>query len=729
MDYPDPYGLSFIDHDSIRIVDITALLPTHAVKTFRTRKDWAIRKILIHQHAGAAKSTVDKRADGVPKGCKSTADFVTRPNDPAKKGVNGKDKAGYGYNYDIGYGEDRSAGKDLVYQTQFLNKISHHTGDGQNEMGVAVSHMGYMRHLDAPTGAPYSPNDGKPHDAQKRVLPQMVDYLQQKFGISDLHVEGHFQHKKAACPGWDIEYWLMQRELRPGLEGRGFCWPIDLPEFSSPPFLVDSADVTRDARRLVANNKQGGTGFFPFGRRALWHDGIHLFPPGGEGANVYAVRDGWVVGARVEKNVVLDGKDYGSASFVLVMHEDPGLYDPFDNRTSGSKRRPYPPTYHSLSMHLMPLDDSIGWVAMLKDRDRTRYDELFASPGTGRNLSGVGLPVKAGEIIGKVGQHNPFAARHPDLDAADDTVFDTQRHSVLHFEMFFRDNLIKRFDPDDKLHQTITIRDTDTDSIADDIVRKLRRISGFSDDSLTELQAAITEADTADPGFQDASAWSAALGDSLNNALSQVVAEHRSEWHANWNRVINARYKDWGLSIAERDHFREVISQFQWWSEVVRNEAGYRFKFTGLTPDTRPFYANPIRLLCWLHGLSRELDHEITGGHDASGYPISTNINADLWILTTVRAKARKGDTSIQLRSSLDEDRFDGSSFRIKKHAKVYEISSFTASRSGKKVTSYDITFSPALEDDIRKGTQIKLGNYGWHFEQSFDWDTDLSGG
>ena len=708
-------------------MDIAGLLPTHATKVFRTRKDWAIRKILIHQHAGAAKSTVDKRADGVPKACKSTADFVIRPEDPTTPGVQGRDNAGYGYNYDIGYGDDKSDGKDLVYQTQFIDKISHHTGAGQNEMGVAISHMGYMRHLDAQTGASYSPNDGKPHDAQKRVLPQMVDYLQQKYGISDLHVQGHFQHKKPACPGWDIEYWLMRREHRPRVAGKGFCWPIDLPEFSTPPFLVDSADAIRDARRLVANNKQGGTGFFPFGRRFLWHDGVHLFPPEGENANVYAVRDGWVVGARVEKNVVLNGKDYGSASFVLVMHEDPGLYDPFDSRTYGSKRRPNPLTYHSLSMHLMPLDDSIDWVVMLKDRDRTRYDELFASPEIGRNLSAVGLPVKAGEIIGKVGKHNPFAARHPDLDATDDAVFEAQRHSVLHFEMFFRDNLIKRFDPDDKLHQSITIRDTDRDSIADDIVRKLERSRGFSDESLTLLRTAIADADTADPGFQDASAWSTSLGDDLNNALGQMIVEHRSEWNADWDSVINARYRNWGLTVAERDHFKEVISQFQWWTEVVRTESGYRSKVTGLAPHVRPFYANPIRLLCWLHGLRRELDHEISGGHDAAGYPISTNIAADLWILTPVRAAASKGDSSIRLRSSVDEGKFDGGSFRLKKHSKVYEISSFSANRAGARVTSYDITFSPPLEDDVRRGTQIKLGNYGWHFEQSFDWDTDLT--
>ncbi len=295
--------------------------------------------------------------------------------------------------------------------------------------------------------------------------------------------------------------------------------------------------------------------------------------------------------------------------------------------------------------------------------------------------------------------------------------------------MFFRDNLIKRFDPDDKLHQNITISDADRDSIANDIVRKLERSRGFRDESLTLLETAITDADAADPGFQDASAWSTALGDDLNNALGQMIVQHRSEWNANWNTVINANYRTWGLSIAERDHFKEVISQFQWWSEVVMTEGGYKSKVTGLTPGVRPFYAHPIRLLCWLHGLRREMDHEISGGHDAAGFPLSTNIAADLWKLTPVKAAASKGDTSIQLRSSVDENKFDGGSFRIKKHPKVYEISSFTANRSGTKVTSYDITFSPALEDDIRKGSQIKLGNYGWHFEQSFDWDTDLAGG
>ncbi len=728
MAYPEEHGISFTDHESIRIVEIAGLLPTHATKNFANRTEGQIRKVLIHHHAGAAKSTVEKRADGIPKSCWSTAQFFVRADDPAKAGTQGRNWAGYAYHYDIGYGEDRSAGKDLVFQTQLPTKIGFHTGAGQNEMGISISHMGYMRHLDAPTGASYSPNDGKPHEAQKRALPLLVDYLQDKYAISDLHVQGHFQHKKPACPGWDIEYWLMKRELRSAGLRQAFCWPIAPGSKDEPTFLRHTSGAAQDAAKLIAANKAGGTGFFPFGRRFLWHDGIHLFPDSGEGANVYAVRDGWVIGARLNKNVVLDGKDYGSASFVLVMHEDPGLYDPLDKRTSGSRRRPTPLVYFSLYMHLGPLDDTIGWVAMLKERDRARYDQLMANPELGRNVAGVALPVKAGEVIGKVGKHNPFAARHPDLDATDEAVFEAEKHAVLHFEIFFRDHLVKRFDPDKDLHKKYTLKDTDRDSLADDIIRKLDRLTGFSDESVEALREAVEAAATTDPGFQDPSAWTVALTSDLQEALSTVIVEHRSEWNADWNSVINSQYRQWGLSTAERDHFKNVIREFQWWREVVRTEGIHRARLTGLSANARPFYAHPLRLLCWLVGLRRELDANITGGEDEHGYPNSTNIDADLWILTTIRANASAGDTTVRVKGSIEATRFDGGSFRIKGHASQYRITAHSEILSGSRVDSYDLTISPALEKDVRKNAKIKLGNYGWHFEQSFDWDTDLTG-
>ena len=727
MAYPEEHGIVPIDHDSIRIVPIADLLPSHASRNYANRREGEIRKILIHHHAGRPKSTVDRRADGVPKSCHSTAQFFIRPDDPAKEGTQGKNWPGYAYHYDIGYGEDRVASKDLVFQTQLPTKVGFHTGAGQNEMGISISHMGYMRSIGESTGASYSPNDGRPHEAQRRALPQLVDYLQEKYAISDLHVQGHFQHKKPTCPGWDIEYWLMKREQRPASMRQAFCWPIATGDTDEPAFLRHANGAAQDAAKFIDANKEGGTGFFPFGRRFLWHDGIHLFPKSGENSNVYAVHDGWVIGARFEKNVVLDDKDYGSAAFVLVMHEDPGLYDPLDSRTHGSERRPTPLVYYSLYMHLAPLDESIGWVAMLKERHEERYDQLVADPERARNVAGVALPVKAGEIIGKVGKHNPFAARHPDLDATDDAVFEAQRHAVLHFEIFFRDHLLKRFDPDKDLHRKFTLKDTDRDSLADDIIRKLERIDGFRDESVTALREAVEAADTVDPGFQDPSAWTVNLTSDLNEALSKVIVEHRSEWNADWNTVINARYRQWGLTTAERDHFKQLIREFQWWQEVVRNEGIHTARRAGLSAGARPFYAHPLRMLCWLVGLRRELDADVTGGEDEHGFPNSTNIDADLWKLTTIRANASAGDTTVRVSGSLDANRFNGGSFRIRGHAFQYRITAHAENKTGSRVDSYDLTISPALEEDVRRNTKIKLGNYGWHFEQSFDWDTDLT--
>jgi len=88
--YPQDNGISFTDFETIRVVKIAGLLPTHDEKNYKTRSEWAIRKILIHHHAGQSKSTSEKRADGVPKSCKATADFFIRENNPDKAGTQGR---------------------------------------------------------------------------------------------------------------------------------------------------------------------------------------------------------------------------------------------------------------------------------------------------------------------------------------------------------------------------------------------------------------------------------------------------------------------------------------------------------------------------------------------------------------------------------------------------------------------------------------------------------------
>jgi len=115
-------------------------------------------------------------------------------------------------------------------------------------MGISISHMGSMRHISSPTGASFSLNDGVPHEAQKRALPILVDYLQNKYAISDLHVQGHFQHKKPTCPGWDIEFWLLHREERIRDNRESFCWPIAPSSKDEPTFLRHNSGATQDAR-------------------------------------------------------------------------------------------------------------------------------------------------------------------------------------------------------------------------------------------------------------------------------------------------------------------------------------------------------------------------------------------------------------------------------------------------------------------------------------------------
>lgn len=749
MPYPDQFGFTYEDVGTLRIVDIAGHVPVHASKTYGKRHKYAIRKILVHHHAGAAKGTATRETTGayvgVPKSCVQTAKFCVDPDDPNKPGVQGRDFPGYAYHHDIGYHDDTEAGRDIIFRTQASNVVSYHTGAGQNEMGISISHFGSLREQYNLKGQYNAPNDGKPSDFQKRCFPVVVDHLQSTYKVSDLHVQGHFQHKKPACPGWDTEFWIMHREERPRRTKRAFAWPVNPAGAMTPAFLegVASKDLAA-AKKLVQQAKDHASGFYPFGRTHLWHDGVHFSNAAAQ--PVFAVRDGWVVAARFDKDVKVKHKpgkdaaeveiDYGSANFVLVLHEDPGLYDPLDARTYGESNTPRPLRYLALYMHVSRLTDATPWVKLLKERDPDRWKKIEAAPEKVYNLSGVALPVRAGEVVGAMGKHNPFAARPATAPAPVNaaTYSNAANNFVVHFELFSEENLLERFDPDKNLHKKWTLTDADKNILAEDIVNKLGKLDGVTTADIDDLKAAIKAADAADPTQNDASAWAQHLTPKLNNALSKVVVKHASEWHADWDAVINARYKAWGLDVAGRDHLKKVIAEFKWYKDAFKADSlttdsirtSHTGKLAGLPATGAAFHYHPIRLLMWLGSLARTLDHAPTGGIDASGYPISTNVYADIPTTITVLAAAAAGAKEVSLPKATAEDRLRNSSIRFAGHSTVYEVESHAKSPSDKTFTSWKVTLKAPLEKDVAKSAKAKLGNYGWHFEAGFNWADDL---
>lgn len=735
MPYPDQFPtLTFETVGTVRIVDIASRLPAAPGNGYTTRSAWAIRKILIHYHAGGphgtSKMTTTGANAGIPESCINTANFAIAHDDPNTKDREGADALGYAYHYDIGYTEHTDGGFDFCFRTQDETRNSWHTGHGQNEMGIAISHMGGHREFWNPKGQFKTPDDGRPSAFQRRVMPIVLKHLQDKHGISNLHVEGHFQHEKPACPGWDIEFFIMQHEDKVRKEGKAFCWPINPDGGNAAVFIPnDTAKVIPQAKKLVANNLKGGSGFFPITRRQTWHDGAHLF--GTAGQAVRAVHDGWIVGARVN-NTVKDDKsnDFGSSNFVLILHEDPGLVDELDSRTFVRENRiPIPIRYFSLYMHLKPLDLIFDWLTALNTRDAEKFRALTAPNAGAMNLSGVAIPVKAGDIIGVIDKHNPFAARPATAPAVQSDVYDAAKQNVLHFEIFSSSNLLATFDPDPERAKKWTIEDPNANVFADEFVDRIDKLDGVTDADTKLYKDAAAAADKADPQQQDASAWTKQLTPALNNTLSKLVAKHVSEWSADFDSVIDKRAKDWGLDDEAKKSIKKVVASFKWWGDVYKTSGTYYAKQTFLPDGAVSHHYHPIRMLCWLAGLRRTLDHLPTGGVDASGYPISTNIYADMpdTNIRTVRAAAAVGDKEVSLDKAHLEDRLKGSSVRFDNHDKVYEIDSYSKGMNKTVFVEWKVVLKEGLAQAIAKTTKYKLGNYGWHYENDFDWNTDLS--
>lgn len=756
--YPEEFGFPFETVGSMRIVDIAAALPRAALpnnfsashptaagkpKYGPDRHPWCIRKLIVHHHAGSHKETNLLTASGANKG------IPVKMVNLANMVMGGEDKyqGTYAYHYDIGFVEHTDGGFDIVFRTQHEVFNSWHTGT-PNSIGLGISQFGSHREPTFEDGQYSEPDAGRPPAFQRRCLPAIVAHLQTKHEVSDLHVGGHFQYEKQMCPGWDTEFWVMQREERPRREGRAFCWPIN-PDGSNKPAFIPN-DVTKSvpqAKQLVANTRAGGSGSYPVSRYFTWHDGAHLF--GKAGQHVHAVRDGWIVAARMRKGVTDDaGNDFGSSNFVLMLHEDPGLFDPHDKRTyeKGRENYPVPLRYFSLYMHVAPLDLIFPWLDRLTKRDMPTFAALTTPGEKAVHISGISVPVKAGEVIGVIGKHNPFAGRAATATSVNAAAYAADKHSVLHFEMFSSANLIERFNPDAELHKKWTITDGVTISQAKHFLDRIDKLDGLSAADKAAIRAAVDAAEKADPTQQDASAWTSQITGAIDNSLSKVISKHTSEWYDDWAKIIDARAATWKLDNTAKTAMKKRVAAFQWWKQayVTHGEDNlHNAKNTWLPAAGVTHHYHPIRLLCWLAGLRRTLDHAPTGGIEASGYPISNNIFADLPLDTKVLAKVDAGKKLVSLPKTyskaqktspvtykqveLEEARLTNSSLRFANHKKVYEIESAVKKMKGAAFVNWEVTLKEPLAKEVKASSACKLGNYGWHFEVDFDWNTDLS--
>jgi hypothetical protein len=790
---------------NLKIVDISGVMPKHATARYSKRNsgEWTIRKIVIHHHGsdaypmptwGTYKTSSKKKQGGKWVDVETVHDWKF-PNGMPRAYIGAashhvaQDWEGYSYHYDVPYYAETNGSLDVVYQTQDLTKVSAHAIGG-NHFGVAISMLGTNRTdgQNYALGTPGlsqaglarlqedydpkpvademgSPTEGLPSPFQQRAVRNLVRYLQAKYGISSRHVEGHFIYNKSTCPGYDFERWIMDYQDR----DRRFCYPVRLGGSGTPFLKTGVQEGFSDFFKYLENPlKKDGHGYFPCGRRHMWHNGVHLFPPPADGANpVFAVRDGWVVAARfngqvtrtetIEKNGTKEEleRNYGSNCFVLVRHCDPGVRNAKEKRsltTVKSKKGDYylvrPLEYFSLYMHTQPLDESIGWVKELKKRDLALYNKVRSSdkpwvftdleigPRGGADEINLSLPVKTGEIIGKVGMHDPFPMRRDGKSAL---------VPVLHFEMFSSIHLLRWFDPDEEAYKLWTLEDKDGDPLMDDNRLTPQKLKGMTEEVARRLKEAIEKADKEDPDFEKADLVPHHDVE-LHRVLSSVITQHISEAAADWGKVLNnTKWRDkYKVTRQQVTHHREVVEQFQWMrqlqtaikgdnaAEADRKNNLKRLIGSGLNPATAYFYYHPIRLLHWLNGMVREFQGPAMPHFFDRLNPYDLTV--------TAAEASKKDDKTIVLKylsptNSNNKvigkfglpEKYLRKNKKIKWKGKTYTITDVEAvsdDSGGKR--NRKVTLDRPLEHAIGKGAVMKLGDFvqgkAWRWNRKFFW-------
>lgn len=688
VDLPAPY--------SIRIMDISDHVHQHwfintynahprPAKPQRAHRPWSLRNIVLHQFAGGPGFDVLHArhigSHGIYSRLELSADDKGRKMNSAGTRYA---QSSYPYHFVIPYYADLISHQILVYKIQDLRVASVHAS-GHREMSLGVSVMGHPRTYSHPTGQ-YGTPEGRPAERQLKALRGVVRYLQDYYHIADSHVHGHFSHNvqsRRECPGYDVERYLLDLEDRlatahPDDNAKAtrtaasprYCYPIRLPGQAGVPGLarvwerdaegrdsVDNAKLnseTQRARQYMANARSRPGGVYPRGRRPIWHNGVHLHPAAA-GEPVYAVRDGWLVAANLRKSISYqqpDGSnvDFGSASFILLQHSDPPVADArtWWNPRRG-RRRPYPLNYYSLYMHLQPLAaaadaDDFDWLKELRRRDSALHRTITTTDSTS-TFGNLAIPVHTGEVIAKTGTHAPFAI------AADGTALARALQPVLHFEMFSTDNLLEKFGFNNTVANNWTINDRTTNPLVESA--HLHPPGNYGDpDLLARLNQRTTELDGDDPHQERSDLAPATEHADFQDAFSKIVVRHISEWASQWNRIPQSIWGGngtggWRNARDQWNTFRsEYVDEIQW----LRNAWAVNARRTDLRESTnwlsslaawpahhRFFYFHPIRMLNWLNGLSRGMQHPFAwynGSGSRADTPSPLPANAKHWQIT-----------------------------------------------------------------------------------------------
>jgi hypothetical protein len=225
------------ENDMIVIVDVSDELPRHrnyphgsdarkpdgqrAINpNFRyyDRPGRKIKRVIYHHTGGGYTPNI--------RGLKNTAHFFTRdpvyttiagnrPQDPRKIRWtgNGRGWPAFGYHLFVPWEPERDQGRAVVYQCNPLDRVSWHTGSGQNKHGLGVVFQGWFYSSAAPRHKLGRGLVRKPSLAQMTAAYHVFcSYLQPLYDLPNSALATHAEHGKPACPGDELSAFV--RDVR-----------------------------------------------------------------------------------------------------------------------------------------------------------------------------------------------------------------------------------------------------------------------------------------------------------------------------------------------------------------------------------------------------------------------------------------------------------------------------------------------------------------------------------
>lgn len=276
-------------------------------------------------------------------------------------------------------------------------------------------------------------------DAQMRALTELAKGL--RFALPNLALEypqsapgkqswgllpnfrsfkGYLGHYHTTEGKWDPGLFDFKKFID-GIRG-SICFPVftRTDQKIDYPLVPDDADTAdKEFRKLFDQQEQHGAGYFPvgpYGEWKLWHGGVHM--PGKRGTPIYASFTGQIVAACMGKS-----SQIGSNNFVLLRHD--------------VSLGPVSMRFFALYYHLDDEFDDAGdskkhepkWLA------DPQWQSYKAAVKAGKARKGdivlLGIPISAGEQLGRIGVAGPPA----------------YREAQFHFEIFAQDERLNKVEP------------------------------------------------------------------------------------------------------------------------------------------------------------------------------------------------------------------------------------------------------------------------------------------